>query len=79
MNTEGIKLLKDTIEKDHYLFDEINQQAKDSKAIYGLVAFVTKRGFFTPIKENKESLSECLLPLLKNGQVKVNYYHLKFN
>lgn len=71
MNTEGIKLLKDTEKKDHFLFEEITQQAKDSKAIYGLIAFVTQSGFFTPIKENKNSLSECLLPLLKNENSKL--------
>jgi hypothetical protein len=37
MNTERIKLIKDTKKEDHFLFEEIIQQAKDSIAIYGLI------------------------------------------
>ena len=48
-----IKLLKDTEKKDHQLFDEIVSQIKDSTAVYGLIAFVTERGFFLQLLETK--------------------------
>ena len=66
-----IKLLKDTEKKDHQLFDEIVSQIKDSTAVYGLIAFVTERGFFSSIIGNENSLSQWLLPLLQDKNSKL--------